>query len=115
MLPMNLREREGEYVRLYTNALNLQELEMKIVKDLSHLELLKDFKITRKMREIIWETDEEYNRMSKFKRLLPSSSYLNYRKYFSKENMINLFLSLRELDKDGINFKKANIINIKQN
>jgi hypothetical protein len=115
IIPLNLRGREEEYVRQYYNNCGLNEIEVKIRKELCHIEILKEFKISKKIKEIIWETDEENKRRSKFKRLLPSTDYISYRRYYSKENPINLFLSLREIEKERIAFKKVNIINIKQN
>jgi hypothetical protein len=75
---------------------------------------MKDFKITKQIKEIIWDTDEEIKRTSLFRRLLPSTDYLNYRKFFYSENPINLFLCLREMDRQGMQIRKTNLINIKK-
>lgn len=56
---------------------------------------MKEFKITKEIKEMLWNTDEEYNRKRKFKRIFPNQYSLNYRKYFIIERPINCFLSLR--------------------
>ena len=56
---------------------------------------MKDFKITKEIKEMLWNTDEENNRKRKFKKIFPNQNSLNYRKFFSEERPINLFLSLR--------------------
>jgi len=78
---------------------------------------MKDFKFTKEIKEIIWNTDEEFKRLKNFKRIFPDELSLNYRKLFSKENPINLLLSIRELEKNVFKkeftkkIKKQNLIN----
>jgi hypothetical protein len=115
VLPVDLRDKEGQFVMDYTNTLNLTALETKIHKETGHLDIMRDFKITKHLREAIWDTDEEIKRTTLFRRLLPSGNYLNYRKFFSSESQINLFLCLRELDKEGQVIKKNSLMNINKN
>jgi hypothetical protein len=111
IMPNDLRDKENQFVNDYTSTLNLAALEHKILKEANHLVVLKDFKITKKVKENIWDTDEELRRTNAFRRLLPSTNYLNYRKFFTQEHPINLFLCLREFDKEGLQIKKTSLIN----
>jgi hypothetical protein len=115
VLPIDLREKEQQFINDYASGLNLTALEAKINKEASHLDIFKDFKITKQLKEIIWDTDEENNRTKIFRRLLPSPHYLNYRKFFSLESQVNLFLCLREIDREGQQFKKISLVNINKN
>jgi hypothetical protein len=111
VLPNDLREKEQQFINDYINTLNLNSLELKIRKEAGHIDILKDFKISKKIKEVIWDTDEENKRTNIFRRLLPSPNYLNYRKFFTAENSLNLFLCLREMDKEGLPIKKLVNIN----
>ena len=85
-----LREKELEFYRNYQ-----VEIDNLIVKETANIDIMKDFKISKEIKEMLWNTDEEFNRKKKFKRIFPSPSSLNYRKFFDVERPINLFLSLR--------------------
>jgi hypothetical protein len=100
-----LRERGNEsnssidYSKYFNQNIPSAE-DLKIIKETSHLDPMKDFKFTKEIKEIIWNTDEEFKRLKKFKRIFPDGLSLNYRKFFHNENPINLFLSIRELEKN---------------
>ena len=118
--PLYLREKESEPIKYNLS----QSLENKILKEASHIDIVKDFKFTKEIKEILWDTDEEYKRLKTFKRIFPSETSLNYRKFFIQENPINLILSLKTLEessdinneKDNLKkIKKKNLLNIKKN
>lgn len=78
---------------------------------------MKDFKFTKEIREILWDTDEERKRIKNFRPLFPAYSSLYYRKFFNEEKLINLVLSLKEIDSyNDLEYckksKKVNLINI---
>ena len=62
ILPINIRDNEYEYITEHINLINISSLEMKINKELSHIGLLKNFKITKSVKQAIWDTDEENSR-----------------------------------------------------
>ena len=86
VVPYDLR---NEY---YGNGFNIGYI-IKTVKELQKI------KMNKQMKEMIWETNEEYKRVNKFKRIFPTENYFEYRKYFDKEREINLILGLIEFDK----------------
>ncbi len=107
-----MRDREHDFIKIVPDY----SLENKIIKETSHLDILKDFKFTREIREILHDSDEEKKRVKNFRPLFPAPSSLNYRKFFSEEKQINLILSLIEIDKCGDKdfikkSKKINLIN----
>lgn len=94
-----------------------RNLEKKILKETANLEVMKDFKINKEIREIVWEGEEESKRLKNFKRIFPSINSLNYRKYFYNENPINLYSILYALESDkNIDFdqlRKIKKLNLK--
>ena len=95
VVPYDLR---NEY---YGNGFNIG-LITKTIKELQTI------KMNKEMREMIWDTNEEYQRVKKFKRIFPTEKYFEYRKYFDKEREINLILGLIEFDKSKKVKKKEN-------
>ena len=91
-------------------------MEKRILKEISHLENMKDFKFTKEIKEIIWDTEEEKKRLRSFRTLFPNRNSLNYRNLFIYERPGNLIMSLLELEncksKEFISkSKKVNLIN----
>jgi tubulin polyglutamylase TTLL5 len=69
-----------------------------IFKSTCHLEVMKDFKLTKDLKEIIWDTQEEMSRIKNFKRIFPSNNSINYRKFFAKEKNVNFLLSMLAIE-----------------
>lgn len=114
IIPLYLRDKESEYIIQNSNLI----LEKKLIDESSHIEFMKDFKFTKEIREILWDTDEEFKRLKKFRRIFPNASSLKYRKLFFRETPLNLILSLREAEitssKENLKkLKKLNLINMK--
>jgi len=57
IISIDKREKENEIIKNYFN-----EIDNKVIKDTSHIEIMKNFKITKEIKEMIWDTDEEYGR-----------------------------------------------------
>ena len=72
-----------------------------IAKYLNYKEF-KDIKITNEIKQEIWETEEENNRVKQFIRIFPSINYPLYQKFFDRERCINYILYIIEAYKHGI-------------
>ena len=72
-----------------------------IAKFLNYKEF-KDIKITNEIKQEIWETEEENNRVKQFIRIFPSVNYPLYQKFFDRERCINYILYIIEAYKNGI-------------
>jgi hypothetical protein len=117
VVPLDIRE---NILSNYINYIPTQ-IDYKILKEVSHLETMKEFKINKEVKEIIWDTEDEIKRVKNFRRIFPSEISLNYRKFFMKENTVNTFLSLRALETSKFKLenikkmKKVNLINTNRN
>lgn len=89
-MPIDFREKELDFYKNYQ-----VEIDNYVIKECSHIDIMKDFKLTKEIKEMLWNTDEEFSRKRKFKRIFPSPYSLSYRKFFDVERPINCFLSLR--------------------
>ena len=78
----------------------------KINKVINSIKELKNFKIGKEFKEMIWDCYEESKRLIHFERIFPCENYMNYRKFFDEERDINVILYY--LEKDGF-FKKNNL------
>ena len=72
-----------------------------IAKYLNYKEF-KDIKITNEIKQEIWDTEEELNRVKQFKRIFPTVKYPLYQKFFDRERCINYMLYIIEAYKNGI-------------
>lgn len=97
IIPFYMRNQEAEFFRS-NEATKI--IERKIIKELSNLDIMKDFKINSEIRELLWEGQEEQKRLKKFRRIFPTIHSLNYRKFFYNENPINLYSILYSLEVD---------------
>jgi tubulin polyglutamylase TTLL5 len=99
VVPINMRNKEDEFFKINTEG---KVLEKKILKEISTLDVMKDFKVNKEIREILWEAEEEMKLTKDFRRIFPAENSLSYRKYFYNENALNLYsmLYLLENDKD---------------
>ena len=61
IISIDKREKENEAIKNYFN-----EIDAKVIKDTSHIEIMKNFKITKEIKEMIWETDEEHTRYQNY-------------------------------------------------
>ena len=77
-----------------------------INKVINSIKELKNFKIGKDYKEMIWDCYEESKRLIHFERIFPCENYMNYRKFFDEERDINVILYY--LEKDGF-FKKNNL------
>lgn len=123
IIPFDLHDKETEYIKEFMNDTENTLITNKIIKDTSHLEIMKDFKITKEVKSLIWEIDEELKICKTFRRIFPSELTIDYRNYFIKEHPLNLFFSLRALEQYNKNkiktrenksnqIKKLRLINI---
>ena len=114
VVPLNMRNKEDEYCKPNSEV---KLLERKVLKDITNLEVMKDFKINKDIREVLWEAEEEMTRLTNFRRIFPSMTSLSYRKYFYNENPVNLFSILylleRSEDTDIDQLKKAKKLYLK--
>jgi tubulin polyglutamylase TTLL5 len=97
VIPLNIRNKEEEF---FKNNTENKLLEKKILKEISALDVMKDFKVNKEIREILWEAEEEMKLIKDFRRIFPSENSLSYRKYFYNENPLNLYSMLYLLEKD---------------
>ena len=74
-----------------------------INKVINSIKELKNMKIGKEYKEMIWDCYEESKRLIHFQRIFPCENYMNYRKFFDEEREINIILYY--LEKDGF-FKK---------
>jgi hypothetical protein len=114
IVPFYMRNQESAF----SNGNNqTRNFEKKILKETANLEVMKDFKITKEIREMVWEAEEELKRLKTFRRIFPTINALNYRKYFYNENPINLYAMLYALETDeNIDFdhlRKLKKLNLK--
>ena len=57
ILPVDLRDKELNFCKNYP-----QEIDEFVLKQCVHIDIMKDFKITKETKEMLWNTDEEYKR-----------------------------------------------------
>jgi tubulin polyglutamylase TTLL5 len=57
------------------------------------------FKITKEIKEMIWNSVEEEKRCNKFIKLFPCWEYFKYQKFFDKEKDINVILGVIEMER----------------
>ena len=98
IVPFFIRNQESEFFNKSNQ--NKKYLEKKILKELSNLEIMKDFKINKDIKEMMWDAEEEMKRIKVFRRIFPNINSLTYRKYFCNENSINLYSILYSLESD---------------
>lgn len=114
IIPFYMRNQES----IFSNGnIETRNLEKKILKELANLEVMKDFKVNKEIREMVWEAEEELKRLKLFRRIFPAVCSLNYRKYFYNENPLNLFFILYALETDQNTdfdqFRKLKKLNLK--
>ena len=61
--------------------------------------IYKKFKITKEIKEMIWNGVEEEKRCNKFLKLFPCCGYFKYQKFFEKEKDINVILGVIEMER----------------
>ena len=44
---------------------DIQEIDEHVIKECAHIEIMKDFKLTKETKEMLWNTDEEFKRSQK--------------------------------------------------
>ena len=97
VVPLNMRNKEEEF---FKNTAENKNIEKKIMKEISSIDIMKDFKINKEIREVLWEAEEEMKLLKDFRRIFPNGNSLSYRKYFYNENPVNLYSILYLLEKD---------------
>ncbi len=114
IVPFYMRNLEADF---FNGNNDTRNLEKKILKETSNLEIMKDFKVNKEIREMIWEAEEELKRIKSFRRIFPSLNSLNYRRFFYNENPVNLYSILYALetyeDIDYDQFRKIKKLNLK--
>ena len=56
-MPIDLREKELDFCKNYH-----ADIDNKVLKECAHIDIMKDFKISKEIKEMLWNTDEEFNR-----------------------------------------------------
>ena len=64
----------------------------KINKMINSIKELKEFKIGKDYKEMIWHCFEENKRLIHFDMIFPTENYMSYRKFFDEERDINIIL-----------------------
>ena len=64
----------------------------KINKMINSIKELKEFKIGKDYKEMIWDCFEENKRLIHFDMIFPTENYMSYRKFFDEERDINIIL-----------------------
>jgi len=114
IVPFYMRNQEFGYFHGNNDS---KILEKKILRETANLEVMKDFKINKEIRETVWEAEEELKRLKTFRRIFPTINSLNYRKYFYNEDPINLYTILYAIETDENididKFRKLKKLNLK--
>jgi len=114
IVPFYMKNQETEFINGDSHN---REIEKKIIKETAHLDIMKDFKFNKEIRELLWEGEEEIKRLKNFRRIFPNFKSLNYRKFFYNENPINLLNTLYSMEKDENididQFRKLKKLNLK--
>lgn len=114
IVPFYMRNQEAAF---FNGNNQTRNLEKKILKETANLEVMKDFKVNKEIREMVWEAEEELKRLKTFRRIFPNVNSLNYRKFFYNENSVNLYFILYALESDENvdydQFRKLKKLNLK--
>lgn len=65
-------------------------------------------------KQIIKETEQEFKRRGKFKRIFPSVDYHYYKQFFLEERPLNILLDQRVMSKRRLNNAVASAMSVKQ-